>query len=289
MANSILQNIGAFTGSVPKAVLFISKRKTVYHDPSAKQNTGKKVAALRKVTKRGKGGSIAKRMKQMVPGQVLDTADVAAEMLAGNIEDEEIALGMASQDFLRFDVQYNPNTISFRATAGQFPDYRPMGDSGAKQYKIVNRPATTYMEVQLIFEDVNVQDAFMHENLNPTASNVTDMASNIARTVMDDNYSVREEVEGLCSLLMMENTRRIVFFWSDMFFHGVVDSIDANYTMFNKIGEPIKATVNLTIRQAESGVEYDSDNEYWKTKFEEVFEENSLVSSVGNFAKRVLG
>ena len=287
---SLFDNMTKLTGAVPKAILFVQKRKLSYESGANKAtNIKKSVSALRSVTKAGKSNSIAKRMEKMKPGQMVGMNTIAGNLDSKSQSTSDAVNSLAQENFLRFEVQYNPNSISTRTTAGRYPDYRSMGDSGNMQLFMVERKATTYMDVQLIFEDVNVQDAFLTENLNPTAANVTDMAGNIIRTTVGDSYSVKNQVEGLLSLLVAENTRRVVFFWSEMFFHGVVESVDATYTMFNKLGDPIKATVNLTIRQAASGEEYKDDEEYWNEKFKQVFKETGAVSDAMNMANRLFG
>ena len=284
-----LDTVKALNGGVPKAILFVQKRKLSYGGADKSTNKNKNIAALRNVTKAGKSSSIAKRMSKMKPGQIIGVDEMSGIQSQKKQSAEEAETALAQENFLRFEVQYNPNTISTRTSAGRYPEYRAMGDSGNKQFFMVEREATTYLDVQLIFEDVNVQDAFLTENLNPTVGNVLEMAGNIARTANDDNHTIKNEVEGLISLLVRHNTREVVFFWSEMFFHGVVESVDATYTMFNKLGDPIKATVNLTIRQAASGDEYKSDAEYWDKSFETIFQESGSVSGATNMAKRLFG
>ncbi|MBQ7706668.1 MAG: hypothetical protein IJT72_02675 [Lachnospiraceae bacterium] len=284
-----LDTLKALNGGVPKAILFVQKRKLSYESAEKSTNVNKNISALRNVTKAGKSSSIAKRMAKMKPGQVVGVDTISSTQSQKKQSAAEAETALAQENFLRFEVQYNPNTISTRTSAGRYPEYRAMGDSGNKQFFMVEREATTYLDVQLIFEDVNVQNAFMSENLNPTAGNLVDMAGNVIRTIADDNYSIKNQVEGLVSLLVSNNTRRIVFFWSEMFFHGVVESVDATYTMFNKLGDPIKATVNLTIRQAASGDEYKSDAEYWDKSLKQIFKETGTVSSAMNMANRLFG
>lgn len=286
---SLFDDLKVLSGGVPKAILFVQKRKLSYDGADKSTNINKNISALRNVTKAGKSSSIAKRMEKMKPGQVVGIGTIGSTQQAKSQSALEASTALAQENFLRFEVQYNPNTISTRTSAGRYPEYRAMGDSGTKQFYMVEREATTYLDVQLIFEDVNVQNAFMTENLNPTAANAIDMIGNVARTVMDDNYSIKNQVEGLVSLLIKQNTRRVVFFWSEMFFHGVVESVDATYTMFNKLGDPIKATVNLTIRQAASGDEYKSDAEYWDKAYKQIFKESGTVSGAMNTINRLFG
>ena len=286
---SLFDELKKLGGAVPKAILFVQKPYQAGDSAEKSTNINKNIAALRQVTKAGKSSSIAKRMAKMAPGQVVGLDTIGANLAEGEQMSMAVASELATQNFLRFPVQYNPGSITISASAGRYPDYRSMGDSGARQFTMVEREATTYMNVELIFEDINVQDAFMTENMNPTAANVLDMAGNVIRTGADDNHSVQPQVEALVAMLVHEKTRRVVFFWSQMFFHGVVESVDATYTMFNKLGDPVKAKVNLAIRQAASGDEYKSDDEYWRKAFQAVFKESTAVSSVTNAINRFFG
>lgn len=286
---SLFDELKRLGGAVPKAILFVQKPYQPGDDVTKNTNINQNIQALRMVTKAGKSSSIAKRMAKMKPGQVVGLSTIGSNIASGEAMDLQVASGLAAANFLRFPVQYNPSSISIHASAGSFPDYRAMGDSGQKQYTMVEREATTYMDVQLLFEDINYQDAFMTENLNPTAGNVVDMIGQGIRTAMDDMHSIKAQVEGLIAMLLHEKTRRVVFFWSQMFFHGEVESVDATYTMFNKLGDPIKANVNLTIRQAASGDEYKSDEEYWDKAYKQVFKETGMVSSASKMVDRLFG
>ncbi len=286
---SLFDNLQAINGAVPKAILFVQKRKLSYESTEKATNINKNISALRNVTKAGKSSSIAKRMAKMKPGQVVGIGTIGSNQVSKAQSADEVNIALAQENFLRFEVQYNPNTISTRTSAGRHNDYRAMGDSGNRQLNTINRVPNTYLDVQLVFEDINVQDAFMTENLNPTVANAVDMVGNVIRTVNNDNHSIKDQVEGILSLLITENSRRVVFFWSEMFFHGVVESVQATYTMFNKLGDPIKATVDLTIRQAAGGEAYKSDIEYWDKAYKQVFQENGAVSSTMKNINRFFG
>ncbi len=287
-----MDQLNALTGGAPKAILFVQKRRITYSGVSKETAVNTNIAALRQVTKAKNTKSIAKRMTKAA-GQVTGVDANLAKQAEINKLSNEVATGLASSSFLKFEVQYNPNTLSIRTNAGRHKEYRAMGDSGAMQYAITDRPATTYMDVQLVFEDVNTQDAFVRSNLNLNVNNVKDMAVNAVRKLNNDHPTVKPQVEGLLSLLNMENTRRVVFFWSNMFFHGVLESVDATYNMFNKIGEPIKASVNLTIRQAATGDEYKTDQEYWTKAFDDAFTESpfggGLTGDIGDLASGFFG
>ena len=56
-----------------------------------------------------------------------------------------------------------------------------------------------------------------------------------------------------------------------MFFHGVMTSVSVNFTMFNKIGMPIKAKVSLQIQQSNTDESFASDRQYWDSAFDTAF------------------
>ena len=77
-------------------------------------------------------------------------------------------------------------------------------------------------------------------------------------------------MEGILSLLTMDATRQVIFYWAKMSFRGELTGVQARYTMFNKSGDPIRAVVSLSIRQGEQEMLYDSG--YWEKAYENLFE-----------------
>ena len=57
-----------------------------------------------------------------------------------------------------------------------------------------------------------------------------------------------------------------------MFFHGELISVNANYTMFNKQGHPIRAVVEMQIQQNNNNATFKSDLAYWNDVFDEAFD-----------------
>ena len=261
-------------GKAPKAMIFVQKRSASslpgLQGEDAKNAINESVSALKALAKKKKAGKVSSRMGKAA-GQVMDVDTLGELFEADAAQKKETETNMAEKNFLKMEVQYNPNSLTFSTAAGRQRDFRAMGDAGAQQLVTMERKATTFMSVQLIFEDVNSQDAFIRENLNPNIGNVKDM------------------VEGLISLLISNRTRNMVFVWADMFFHGQLNSVDANYTMFNKKGEPIKATVNLSLRQAASSQGYATDNEYWDEAFKAAFVDRSIGGNLANVGENVSG
>ena len=65
--------------------------------------------------------------------------------------------------------------------------------------------------------------------------------------------SVQPEVEALTALVRSGDKRLTRFIWGDMAYEGVLNSVNAEYVMFNCNGEPCRAFVSLNM------VLYDAD------------------------------
>lgn len=175
-------------------------------------------------------------------------------------------------------VKYNPSRISFSSRAGSFIQPGPGGPSTntLSQYIV---PAETYMSVEILFDDVNAQDAFMFDKFTniSTGAIVSDVSSAV-KHVKEGGYSVKEEVEAMIGMMTQSETRQVVFYWSEMVFAGEVISLDVRYTMFNVAGNPIRAVVRLTVREStETG-----KSEYWTKAFDDLEREGSNFKKVGN-------
>ena len=273
-------------GKAPKAILFVQKRSTstvASLEGTAGNDINNSVAALRSLAKQKKAKSVASRMSKNA-GQVIGVDELDAQFASDAEREAETALCMAEKNFLKFQVQYNPNSISFSTSAGRQKDFKAVGDGGAQQLITIERKATTFMSVKLVFEDVNVWDSFIRENLNMNAGNIKEAAAD-GLTKLAGGYSIKEKMEGLLSLLISNKTRNVVFVWADMFFHGQLNNVDANYTMFNKKGEPVRGEISLSIRQAASSQQYATDLEYWNEAFKAGFTDRTIGSDIaGGFS-----
>ena len=61
-------------------------------------------------------------------------------------------------------------------------------------------------------------------------------------------------MEGFIGAIRNEYTRIITFHWGEMNYSGVLRSVRAVYTMFNITGDPVRATVDLSITCADSEI-----------------------------------
>lgn len=165
-------------------------------------------------------------------------------------------------------VQYNPASIRVSTRAGVHRS-ASVGNVGVTQVSEVNQPAQINFAVELIFDRMNIQDAFMlnkYTNLSPAAV-VSDIGA-VVGNVSGADSTIKNEVEALVGMLQ-KGGDRVKFSWADMQFIGEITSVDATYTMFNPMGKPVRATVSLLIQQ--NDLDDRVINQYWDKRFTECF------------------
>ena len=190
-----------------------------------------------------------------------------------------------------FKVKYNPSKIQMSSNAGSF--LQPgVGGPGTSTVSQVIMPATTYMSFEIILDEENHQDAFMFDKMNnlSTGAVVSDVSGVVKNIKDEEGYTVRPLVEALMGILTQAETREVVFFWSEMAFAGEVVSIDAQYTMFNPVGNPIRAVVKFTIKQGSKNKYKDNGEkvvenpyqDYWDHVYDKMGEGGGWQGKVGN-------
>ena len=252
-----------------KATLYV--RMLGQYNDTTGSTTNQDVSALKGLLKmrKKKGKAAAKRA-----GAEIDQADIIEEGAQIKLSEAEMAVEMLTIGFIPVPVQYNPATISMQSVGGAIEKYTAMGNDSPNSLVSMDKKTSTYLTVDLIFEEVINSDAFgstTMENGGVNISNSVDMAKDMVANLSGD-VSVRTKVEGLISLLMLKRTRQIIFVWGNMFFHGELLSVNANYTMFNKNGNPIRATASIQIQQTNGNATFKSDTEYWDEVLDEVFD-----------------
>lgn len=252
-----------------KATLYIRMLSIDNTIPGA--NINEDVAALAALSKQRKksGKLIAKRV-----GKPADQLEITKKAVETKTVEAETTATMMSKGFIPMDVQYNPATLTMQTMGGPIQKYTAMGNDAPNSLVSTDKKTSTYLTVQLVFEDITISDAFgsaSMENGVGSISNAVDLAKTSIMQKKYGQFSVRTAVEGIFSLLMYKRTRQVIFVWGDMFFHGELLSVDANYTMFNKKGNPIRAVVNLEIQQTNINAAFQSDLQYWNDVLDQVF------------------
>lgn len=221
-------------------------------------------------------------------GGAISNVDLRAKMVAGQkgfLSSFTSMKAIAGQNgYHVMEVKYNPSRIRFYSNGGN--QMMPGPDGNMQVQSIM--PAMTTMQVELLFDDTNNQDAFMMEKFsNLTAGAVVSDIAGIVKNAAGDGYSVQAQIEGMIALLTQSETRQVVFYWGDTAFAGEVVALEAKYTMFNPLGHPIRGKVNLTIR--EGGPDADgSGNEYWNDAYNEMMKGGGLGSKLAGATGNLL-
>ena len=187
-----------------------------------------------------------------------------------------------------FYVQFNPSELSLSGYGGgmmpvhnfaQNPSGEGKDSSAMKELKV-----RITMDIKLIFDHVNVKDAFMAERLNtaPTAV-TTGMVQAGLKLANKLDYSVQKEVEGFIAALRCPSTRKINFYWGDMFYGGILHGVSSQYTMFNLDGEPIRGEVHLSLTCADEEIS-ELKMGRWQKQYQKAFQ-NQSQSYVKNAQK----
>ncbi len=175
----------------------------------------------------------------------------------------------------RFEVQFNPNELFINGYGGEeLPIHnfggsgrraedttgqskgddtkvQPQGDPKARMRGSHMASADTRIEMSftVIFDKVDPQDAFYSDKFT---LNAISMAKGGIKAIgkatgLKASNSVQPEVEALTACVRDKNKRLMYFHWGDMVYQGIVNSVNAEYQMFNVNGEPIRATVAINM------------------------------------------
>lgn len=218
---------------------------------------------------------------------------VETSKLAGLLQDSEgrdlksleAALEKGKIQYKKFTVQFNPSSIQITARGGGRYPVSNYGSVGSNQAgKIEYRALDPYITVgfTLIFDATNLADAFMEERLTLGATTV---AKNVATAAVGNEYTVRPQVEGFLAALRNEEHRTMIFQWGTLRYTGVLNTVSSSYTMFNTVGNPIRAEVQLGMlmgsvpKDSVDGISY---LDYWKKRYGEILDKNGSRDAEGN-------
>ncbi|MBR5969441.1 MAG: hypothetical protein IK016_03745 [Lachnospiraceae bacterium] len=187
-----------------------------------------------------------------------------------------IEKGAGGKGYVPMQVQYNPASIQLESMGGPMESDLNMGMQSVQNIYEMSVPPTATLSMQLIFDEVNVFDAFGLEGATLSAGGAVSTVTGLAV-----NYSVKKQCDGLLACMMSLPTRQVIFYWTNMVFRGTLLSVDVNYQMFNRQGNPVRATVDLAIQQQIRSQDEEKEFEpYWKEAFDRAFGKAGVVGDV---------
>ncbi|MCR5054149.1 MAG: hypothetical protein K6A69_04835 [Lachnospiraceae bacterium] len=192
-------------------------------------------------------------------------------------------------------VQFNPSTIRLHSH---------VGDDDAQKYNFTNTDTGighgalalhVDMTVKLIFDQIVNNMAFTQDALNASTNTnaaiaaVADVGINAAKDALlgGARQSVQVVVEAFIAALRNNKTRRLRFQWGEMCYEGVLNRLNTTYTMFDILGRPTRAEVEMTIYLADPSIDEgadknDSDKDnYWRKAYFRAFaDDGSLLDLI---------
>ena len=141
--------------------------------------------------------------------KVSETTQSVLSMASTDMSARRISAGLqtAGLDVCVMQVQYNPSSLSIQANAKPIPFtyLQQHVDSGIPNQNL--RPPMVLLSVELIFDAMNPQDAFMMDKVRLSAGTMASNAAGIVKNVKDGGYTVQPQTEGLLAALLRSNTR----------------------------------------------------------------------------------
>lgn len=274
--------VSGITGNTNRAYILMHRPET---DPA--QNKSTKSSASNELSEIANGLQNPASSSQNKAIAALKSAGNSALSAMGT--DSALTKTANAKNYIPVKVQFNPSSISFSGRGGMIRR-ESVGSYGENQYQQFDSPVETVLGMQLIFDDTNNKDAFMMDAELPLLSEITSVGGLVQRmeqgvsAIRGKEYSVQDATELFIAAMTQCYTRMVGFAWNKMVFWGELVGVRVQYTMFNKKGAPIRATVDIEIRQNQAAVTGENAN---KTEtqldkaFHDLFDENDGNNAFG--------
>ena len=147
-----------------------------------------------------------------------------------------------------FVVPFNPSSLRIRARGRSIINVQGQG-AGDSGHPVPDPKVTVTVSVRLIFDEVTARGSFMADRTNLSVSNVAQTAGSVISTAATEKADpdVQKYVEGFVAAMSSRKTREVAFQWGELYYFGRLNQISAQYVMFNTLGQPVRAYVDLSI------------------------------------------
>ena len=273
------------SGNVTKAVICVRNPDSLGEEYDQEEYAKEMQSFQKKIMKASKdrmnqawngGSSTMGSLSKAISPKVTQLNTVIDPVL-GDVDrlgDRDPILSDMEDPFCFLEVQYNPSSIYFNASGGHVRSTDRSGNMGAlSNNELIDRktPTNITMDCQLIVDDIHIPDAFSGNTF--LSASYSGAVRNAIEAFGQGSHSVRQVVEAIIAILTQSQLQDIIFYWGKMSFHGQLTRVTANYTMFNSKGNPIKATIDISIQQLDTSPDFDLDNAYWNDAYEKAFKE----------------
>lgn len=165
-----------------------------------------------------------------------------------DLVDEEGFVSFKDFRKFRFECQFNPEEITVSGYGGEevpVQSYRSTDDKN--EMKMSSAKTHIDMNFKLVFDKTNIQDAFYIDKFTLSGTNVVKGVGTAIAKALGKKYTVQTEVEALTAIVRDNKKTLARFVWGDMIYEGIINTVNAEYVMFNVNCEPIRAFVNMSM------------------------------------------
>ncbi len=160
---------------------------------------------------------------------------------------------------------------------GNHPPKPPHGKFPGPSSRMAAANTRIDMSVKFVIDRTYNQDAFYEDKFTLGPTSMVKGAAKLAKNLSEEKVTgkkkvntVQADVEAM-SALARDSTKRLArFVWGDMIYEGLVNSVSADYVMFNVNGEPCRAYVTLNMVLFDND-ELPSSKTLWQNRYIECF------------------
>ncbi|MCI7125169.1 MAG: hypothetical protein MR935_03045 [Agathobaculum sp.] len=181
-----------------------------------------------------------------------------------------------------FFVQFNPGSLTLYSS-NHMHKKKDVSGSNNDQNTVSDTvtPPSVELTTTLLFDKMNIYDAFMFDKLTGVSATT---ATNAATMLRGETFTVQPYVEGLISALRNPYTRAMTFQWANFSFTGILIGVQAKYTMFSVSGRPVRAELQLRLRQRMNS----TDVSKWHAAFHEMLRKNASMDGAAQKVSSLL-
>ena len=290
MANMLTNAYASLTGNIAKAKIKIKEMKK-WKETDLKLLDGTKPGgnAAGGLGVGGMGGDALNALEAAAEEEGLSLVKSGLDAAGAASLMNEMAHMMDGYS-KEFEVQFNPGSLQIRASGGGESSQMMQDFAGGDGNQLKRMKLSMILSVRLVFDKTDVGAAFpasvegftLTEGLQKAVS-----AASSALGVGRSMPSVQTVVEGFIGALRNPGTRQICFEWGDLYYEGLLKGVRGKYTLFDAIGHPVRAEVDLDIYLRDPSVRNDNGSRklgYWQSAYEKAFSSStSYVKGMQGF------
>ena len=146
--------------------------------------------------------------------------------------------------YLRYEVLFNPKEIMVNGQGESMEPQYDKKNGATTSYQ--PRPSDVSLTIPLVVDRTLASKISMGVDIPGINTSLSGGVDALINNFKDG--SIQKEVEAFIALLQNMYTRRVVFYWGDIVYDGMLNGSSSTYEIFDPNGNPTRATIRLSIR-----------------------------------------